>query len=446
MGLFRRKKPVETPGSPEPEPAPAPALAARPTPTVDGLRAVDDHRDWVLSHIDRLPAFGQTLLDAVGLSVCEDIVADLDLPRFDQAAADGYAVRSADLAGCDRSHPVKLPVAGSLTVGDPGDEPIRPGSAIRVAAGAPLPPGADAVVAYQDTDRGWTNATVLHGPAPGERVHRRGQDVAEGDRIVADGDLLGPRQVGMLAGIGIDQVLVRPRPRVVVVSAGSEFAAPGSEPAPGQVYDATSFLLAALARSSGAQVFRIGVAGDDADALAQTISDQLVRADLLITSGSAGGSERDLVRQVLARLGDADFARVAMQPGMAQGFALIGDERTPAFLVPGGPVPAYISFEIFVRPALRRMMGLDPGTGTATSAVSGLALTSRRGVTQYRPGRVSASADGRRHVVPTAGEGSHTLVDLARANALVVLGPGVGTVAAGDPVEVRMLDDEPDHE
>lgn len=440
MGLFRRKKQAagETTAAPEPRQG----LPRRPEPNVDGLRSVEDHRDYLLSMVRQLPAFGQTLLDATGLSLCEEIIADLDLPRFDNSAMDGYAVHAADLEGVSRSNPVALPVVGSIAAGDAGGEELEPGTVVKIMTGAPVPPGADAVVPYEHTDRGSDTATFLHSPEVGDNIRHVGEDISVGDHIASVGDRLGPRQVGMLAGIGIDQVLVRPRPRVVVISTGSELVQPGLELREGQIYDSNSFMLAALARSEGAQVFRVGIVSDDPDVVAQTISDQLVRADIILTTGGVSQGDHDVIKAIMPKLGPTDFCRVAMQPGKPQGFALIGEDRTPVVMLPGNPVSAFVSFEVFVRPVLRKMMGVQPLVRPVGHALTRTIIRSPRGKTQFQRGLVTSTRDGRRHVVPMGGGGSHKLGDLARANALVIIPPEVEVIEAGNPVEIWMIDDE----
>ncbi|SDB80346.1 molybdopterin molybdochelatase [Raineyella antarctica] len=440
MGLFRRKKqaadeaPVQT--------APERGLPRRPEPNLEGLRSVEDHRDYLLSLVQELPAFGQTILDAVGLSLCEDIIADLDLPRFDNSAMDGYGVHAADLEGVSRGLPRSLPVVRSIAAGDPAGPEVEEGTVVKIMTGAPVPPGVDAVVPYEHTDRGSVTATFLHAPAVGENIRPAGDDIAVGDHIASIGDRLGPRQVGMLAGIGIDQVLVRPRPRVVVISTGSELVQPGLELHEGQIYDSNSFMLAALARSEGAQVFRVGIVSDDPSVVAQTISDQLVRADIILTTGGVSQGDHDVVKAVVPRLGPTDFCRVAMQPGKPQGFALIGEDRTPVIMLPGNPVSAFVSFEVFVRPVLRKLMGVQPLVRPVSHALTRTIIRSPLGKTQFQRGVVTSTRDGRRHVAPMGGGGSHKLGDLAQANALVIIPPEVEVIEAGNPVEIWMIDDE----
>lgn len=440
MGLFRRKKQAvdEAPA----RVAAVPVLPRRPEPDVNGLRSVEDHRTYLLSLVDELPAFGQTLLDAVGLSLCEDIVADLDLPRFDNSAMDGYAVHVADLEGVSRARPRALPVVRSIAAGDAPGEELEEGVVAKIMTGAPVPPGADAVVPYEHTDRGSQTATFMFEPTPGDNIRRSGEDIAIGDHIASTGDRLGPRQVGMLAGIGIDQVLVRPRPRVVVISTGSELVPPGLELHEGQIYDSNSFMLAALARNEGAQVFRVGIVSDDPEVVAQTISDQLVRADLILTTGGVSQGDHDVIKAVVPRLGPTDFCRVAMQPGKPQGFALIGEDRTPVIMLPGNPVSAFVSFEVFVRPVLRKMMGVQPLVRPVGHALTRTIIRSPRGKMQFQRGVVTSTRDGRRHVTAMGGGGSHKLGDLAEANALVIIPPEVEVIEAGNPVEIWMIDDE----
>ena len=438
MPLFGRKK-TEDPASLSRTRDPLPPA---PAPREDGLRSMDAHREYLLSCLEELPPFRQHVLDALDLSICEDVHAGLDMPRFDNSAMDGYAVRAVDVAGASEETPVSLPVVGEVAAGQDALHRLSPGTAIKIMTGAPLPPGADTVVPYENSDRGSNDVRVHASSRPGQHIRYVGEDVRQGAPLFAAGDQLGPRDVGLLAAVGLDTVLVRPRPRVAVISTGTELVEPGLALGNAhQIYDSNSFMLAAAARAAGAQVFRVGLVGDDPEQVKQVILDQLVRADLVVTTGGVSQGDYDIVKAVLPELGATDFTQVAMQPGKPQGFGLIGDDRTPIIMLPGNPVSAFVSFEAFVRPAIRKLMGVTPYTRTAVHCVAKHAMRSAPGKRQLARGIVSLGDDHSWQVELAGGHGSHLLGDLSRANALVVLDEDVTAVAEGDDVDVWLLEE-----
>jgi molybdopterin molybdotransferase len=439
MPLFGRKKTDDAPVRATPAYAPLPEP---PEPGPDGLRTLEQHRDFLLSCVTELPPFRQHVLDALDLSICEDVVSGVDLPRFDNSAMDGYAVRARDVAAAEDAAPVRLPVVGEVAAGSAVPHRLSPGTAMKIMTGAPVPPGADAIVPYEATDRGATEVTVSVPSAVGQHIRRVGEDVEAGVEVLREGDRLGVRQVGLLAAIGLDKVLVRPRPRVVVISTGSELVDPGlALDRDEQIYDSNSYMLAAAAKDAGAEVFRVGHVGDDPAALKQLVYDQLVRADLILTTGGVSQGDYDIVKAVLPEMGATDFAAVAMQPGKPQGFGLIGDDRTPIVMLPGNPVSAFVSFEAFVRPVIRKLMGATPYVRPTIRCWASHAMRSIPGRTQLARGVVSYDQTGAREVELVGGHGSHLLGDLARANALVVLPRDVDLVAVGDELDVWLLDE-----
>lgn len=438
MPLFGRKKNEDSaPLDRTREPLPPP-----PEPGPSGLRSMADHRDYLLSCLEPLPAFSQHVLDALGLSLCEDVHSAISMPRFDNSAMDGYAVRAVDVAAASEQTPVSLPVVGEVAAGQDALHRLSPGTAMKIMTGAPVPAGADAVVPYEATDRGTSDVRVVAPSTVGQHIRYVGEDVQAGSQLFSVGDQLGPRDVGLLAGIGRDKVLVRPRPRVAVVSTGTELVQPGLELAGAhQIYDSNSYLLAAAAAQAGADVFRVGLVSDDPEQVKQLILDQLVRADLVVSTGGVSQGDYDVIKAVMPELGATDFTQVAMQPGKPQGFGLVGDDRTPMIMLPGNPVSAFVSFEAFVRPAIRRLMGLTPCTRPATGARLTHPVRSAPGRRQLARGIVTLDEDGGRLVELAGGHGSHLMADLARANALVVLPEEVTAVEAGEDVEVWLLEE-----
>ncbi len=402
---------------------------------------MEAHRDYLLSCVEELPPFRQQILDALDLSLCEDIVSTVDLPRFDNSAMDGYAVRAADVAAAVPDSPVNLPVVGEVAAGGAARHRLSPGTAIKVMTGAPVPEQADAIVPYENTDRGANDVKVYAPSDVGQHIRRVGEDIRAGDQLYRAGDLLGPRDIGVLAGIGLAKVLVRPRPRVAVISTGSELVEPGlALTADQQIFDSNSYLLAAAAKAAGAQVFHVGQVGDDAKLLKEVISDALIRADLILTSGGISQGDYDVVKAVMPELGVCDFTQVAMQPGKPQGFGLIGDDRVPMIMVPGNPVSCFVSFEAFVRPVIRKLMGAQPYLQAAVKGQAAHAMTSIPGRRQLARGTVTFDPSGQRQVQLAGGHGSHLLGGLARANALVILPEDTEFVAAGEELDMWLLD------
>ncbi|MER0246099.1 gephyrin-like molybdotransferase Glp [Streptomyces sp. HSW2009] len=436
------------------------------TSTPERLWLVSEHLDDVLGRLRPLDPIELRLLDAQGCVLVEDVTVPVALPPFDNSSMDGYAVRVADVAGASEEFPAVLTVIGDIAAGSGGQPRVGAGEAARIMTGAPLPPGAEAVVPVEWTDGGTGGgpATTMraHSSAPedasGEvRVHRpvterahvraRGSDVGAGELALRAGTVLGPPQLSLLAAIGRDTVRVRPRPRVVVLSTGSELVPPGEPLAPGQIYDSNSFALAAAARDAGAIAYRVGAVTDDAATLRATIEDQLIRADLLVTTGGVSVGAYDVVKEALTSLGDdtdgVQFRTLAMQPGKPQGFGFIGDaeggrDRAPLLALPGNPVSAYVSFELFVRPAIRTLMGTNPVHRTVVSAIcpEGVA-SSLPGRRQFLRGRYDADANA---VTPVGGSGSHLVKALAHANALIVLPEDTTSLEPGGTVDVVLLD------
>jgi molybdopterin molybdotransferase len=405
----------------------------------DRMSTVDEHVERILESVLPLHPYDQPLLEALGLPVCEDITAPMDLPAFDNSAMDGYAVYFDDVATASEDHPVHLPVVGEMAAGQTRLFALSPGTAVRIMTGAPVPQGADAVVPVEWTDGGVAAVRITKAPTCGQHVRRRGEDVLTGDVLLEDGSVLGPRQLGLLASVGRAQVASRPRPRVVIMSTGSELREPGTALNHDSIYDANSYMLAAAARTAGAIAYRVGIVSDDPNEFRDALSDQLVRADLVVTSGGVSKGAYDVVKEVLAELGTVSFGEVAMQPGKPQGFGFVGEDSTPIVTLPGNPVSSYVSFEVFVLPAIRRMMGRLPYRRPMVRALTSVGFSSAPGRRQFV--RAQFEIDGKgAHVSPVGGHGSHLMGDLSEANALIVVPEDVTSVAPGSQVQVLVLD------
>jgi molybdopterin molybdotransferase len=407
----------------------------------DPLVSVEEHRERILSAITPLPAFAQPLMEAFGLSAAEDVHAGVALPSFDNSAMDGYAVYHADVVSATEESPVHLPVVGEIGAGQAGVLAMSPGTAVKIMTGAPVPVGADSIVPYEWTDRGVAQVVVSQAPELGQHVRPAGEDVAVGDLIVAEGTVLGPRHLGLLAAVGRPSVRSRPRPRVVVMSTGSELREPGTSLGHDAIYDGNSFLLAAAVRQAGGIAYRVGIVPDEPRAFTDALNDQLVRADLVVTSGGVSMGDYDVVKAALAPLGTVWFGGVAMQPGKPQGFGLVGEDETPIITLPGNPVSSYVSFEQFVLPAIRRLMGRTPYTRPSADARLTHRLGSPEGRRQFARGTLSV-VDGRLAVTPVGPQGSHLIGDLADSDALIVVPESVTSIDAGETVSVLPLDEE----
>jgi molybdopterin molybdotransferase len=409
-----------------------------------GMRSVEQHMEAVLARIRPLPPFEQHLLDAHGHRLAEDIISPREVPLFDNSAMDGYAVRRIDVLGADEERPAVLTVTQELPAGNAADVEIGPGACARIMTGAPIPPGADAVVPVEWTDGGAEGTVrIFRVPDLGAHVRRAGEDIRTGQPLLSAGTVLGARQIGLLAAVGRDLVAVRPSPRVVIISTGSELVEPGAELGPGQIPDTNGYTLSAAAREAGAIVYRVGVIADDPKLLLDTIEEQLIRADLVVTTGGVSVGAYDVVKEALSGLGTVEFGRVAMQPGMPQGFGVVGQDEIPIFTLPGNPVSAYVGFELFVRPAIRKLAGRQEDLHRPViGAVCLDGFNSPEGKRQFARGAVSlAGEDGRVEVRPVGGAGSHLMGGLAQANCLISVPEAQTRVERGDAVSVILLDE-----
>jgi molybdopterin molybdotransferase len=405
------------------------------------LRPVEVQQDLVLSAAAPLEPIEVPLLEALGCVLARDISAQWPLPSFDNTSMDGYAVRAIDVAMATADAPVSLRVIDDVPAGYRATEAVREGTAIRIMTGAPLPDGADAIVPVEWTDGGTESVSVMQSAEIGRFIRRVGEDVHAGEQVLTAGQVLGAREIAILAAAGHGGAVIHPRPRVVVISTGNELVEPGTALKHGLIADSNSFMLVSAARAAGAEAFRAGPVPDDESRLISTLDDQLVRADLVITSGGVSMGAYDTVKAVLSRLGTVEFVKVAMQPGMPQGFGVIGEESVPIVTLPGNPVSAYVSFEVFVRPLIRRMMGFAEIQRPRVSATVTEAFTSPAGKTQFARVHLDV-AEGRYVVTPVGAQGSHIMGGLARANALAVIPPDVTDVAVGDVVSVLDLQQE----
>lgn len=424
------------------------------------MRSVAEFYQDCLNAVGQQPPLDVLLADAVTCILAEDVHAPFDLPVVDAAATDGYAVRAQDLAGATPETPVTLPVTEEVHAGDVNPSSLLPGMAIRIASGAPMPAGADAVIALQFTDQGSARVALRTQPAVGESIRFKAEDVAAGAVVLKKGTRLGARQIALLAGVGRDRVLVHPRPRVVILSIGDELVEPGQEARPGTVFDANGHALSSAIADAGAQTFRVSAVPDERFILSETIEDQLVRADLILTTGGISHASGDTVREVLGALGTVRFDNVAAWPGHMLGVGKVslggrdssvdmrsdngGEESDsagiPIFCLPGDPVAAQVCFEIYVRPALRHMQGWTSVNRPSVKAAVDRAWYSPRGRREFVRVRLSGDPRSGYQAKVMGTPASLLLSALAESNALAVVPEDVTNVRAGDVLQCLVLD------
>jgi molybdopterin molybdotransferase len=392
--------------------------------------SVDDYRARILAGISPLPTTITPLLSSLGLVVTEDILTSRPMPGFDNSSMDGYAVRSSDFAG--GAGEVVLTVVDDLPAGAGPGVTITAGCAARIMTGAPVPAGADCVVPIEDTDGGASTVTVRATPTPGAYIRLAGEDLPHGSLAVPRGSIVTTRNLALIASCDLSAVPTRPRPRVVVMSTGSELVAPGDAVAFGQVVDCNSYLLAAAAAEAGAAVTRIGPVNDSFDEFTAALEQHAANADLIVTSGGVSMGAYDTVKEVLSARGGVEFLKVAMNPGMPQGFGRV--DGVPIITLPGNPVSTYVSFEAFVRPAIRKMLGHAALLRPERTATITESITSPSGKRQFARGTLTGG--DRLEVAPVGGQGSHVIGGLSRANCIIVIPETVTEVKAGSSVTV----------
>jgi molybdopterin molybdotransferase len=401
------------------------------------MQSVDSYRDEIIAALSPLPPEDIALTGADGTVLAADVMSAWSLPGFDNSAMDGYAVMAADVATAAESHPVTLPVDAEITAGDTASRALSRGRAMRILTGALMPAGADAVVPVEWTDGGSERVTITRPAGKGNAIRWASDDAKPGDLLLSAGTRLGPAQIGVLAAAGHGAILARRRPRVAVISTGDELAEPGTPLVPGLIWDSNSYMLAAAARQAGCDVTRQAIVRDDPAAVLSAIELAAATVDLLVTSGGVSmGGEHDAVKAALSILGTVSFRKVAMQPGMPQGFGLLGSPpRTPIFTLPGNPVSALVSFQVFVTPAVRALQNLPiQQIPTSYCRLSG-PVTSPAGRRSFLRGVRDRQAGT---VTPLTGQSSHQIASLARADALIIVPEPVTSLPAG--AEVALVD------
>jgi len=403
---------------------------------VSEMRSVEEQLTRVLAAAVQPAPVRVAISEAQGMLCAEEVVAQRALPGFDQAAVDGYAVRSIDV----QDVPVSMPVVGEIPAGSRQPRRLQPRQAVWVATGAPLPTLADAVVPVGYTDGHQAHVTVNQ-PVPSKGfVRRTGEDVQTGDVAVRRGAVIGAAQVGLLAAVGRDKVLVHPRPRVSVLSMGDELVDVERTPGQGQVYDVNSYALSAAARDAGADVARVGIVGGDPRRLRELVEGRLPLSEVMVIAGGVGGSAGDDTLAALSELGPIDTTRVAMHPGSVQAFGRLGPDGVPTFLLPANPISALVAFEVLIRPLIRLALGKrNPYRRTVMARLLS-PVQSTKGRRGFLRGQLLRDDQTGEYLVqPLGTSGAHLLASLAEANCLLMVDSDTTEVAAGEDVEVSFL-------
>ncbi|MDR3069771.1 MAG: molybdopterin molybdotransferase MoeA [Propionibacteriaceae bacterium] len=394
-------------------------------------RSVIEHRDFLLGQVPSGKPFGIGLLDVDGLTLCESLYSDIDLPVFTAATVDGWAVRASNLVGASPNRPIGLPVVDSITAAVLPVEPLIPGTAVRVVPGAPVPEGADAVVALSDGEEVEGGVNFFTEVPFHKNLIQAGSRIGDGAPLLPAGTVLNPRLIAMLAEVGHDKVLALPKPRVVIGAVGADLLDPGKPLTQlAQHYDATTAMLTSAVRTAGGHAYPIGIMPSNARELAATLREQILVADLILLVAQ----DTPELRMVLSKLGEIDRAEVAISPAGTSLFARIGEQKTPVLVLPANVVSAYVSYEVFALPLVRKLAGSDPLERESVAVASSQGIHADPQRTQF----VLATQTPRGVTPVKIGEHAGG-VELAQANALIVLAPGL-EVAFGQNALCWLLD------
>jgi molybdopterin molybdotransferase len=395
---------------------------------------LEDAQAFVLESCPPLAAVEQSRLNVSGLVLAAPVQSAEDVPPFDNSAVDGYAVRSADVSLV----PVDLAVVGEIAAGAAPDREVGPGETIRIMTGAPMPPGADAVVMVEDSERiGDDSVRLSRSVEPTTAIRWAGDDIHAGDEVFPAGTLVTPSVEGVLASVNAQVVNCYPRPRVAVLSTGDELIDDGAPLQLGQIRESNKTMLAAMLEEAGCDVVDLGVVRDDEAELEAVFRSAASDCDAIVSSGGVSMGDYDVVKAVLGRIANMTWMQIAIKP--AKPFAFGRLDGVPIFGLPGNPVSSMVSFELLARPALRRMMGHDRLTRRSIVALCDAALTRRSdGKVHFMRVNGEFTGDGRYHVRPVGVQGSHQLAATATADAMAVVPDGDG-IPAGSEVAVLLL-------
>jgi molybdopterin molybdotransferase len=402
---------------------------------------VEEATEQVLSRIAVLDSEQVSLLDALGRVLAADVVSDIDISPFDNSAMDGYALIAADVAAASESDPVTLEVVEHIPAGVAPERAVRRGQASKIMTGAPLPEGADAVVMVERTRPGAAGDSVdiLTATRVGEHIRRRGEEVRAGESVLLTGECIGPAAIGLAASVGHATLPVRPRPRVAIVSTGDELVDVTEKPGPGKIRNSNSYSLAAQVVQAGGEPHVLGVARDNAEDTRALLS-RAPEFDLMVTTGGVSMGDYDVVKTVLEEIGELDFWKVAMRPGAPQTFGTIGG--TPFFGLPGNPTSTMVGFEMFVRPALRKMAGFTSLARPRVVATLAHDVNKKADRRYFMRARLTRAAEGGYSVAISGNQSSALLTAMHRGNCLLSLPEGESHIPAGAEVICIRLDME----
>jgi molybdopterin molybdotransferase len=414
--------------------------------------SVEEARERILAFFARLAVERRPLLQALGQVLAEDAVAPFDIPSLDNTAMDGYAVHAADTTGATEQRPKRLRVIADLAAGYVLDTPVGPGEAVRIMTGAPLPPGADSIVPFEETDEALRAVgeqaartevvQVMKGANVGANIRYRAEDVKHGQTVVPAGRVVRASEIGVLASIGLAEVAVYRRPVVAILSTGDEVTEPGQSLKPGRIYDANAHSIAALVTKYGGVPKMLGIARDTVEDLTLKIREGL-DADMIVTSAGVSRGDFDVVKDVLAREGTIDFWTVRMRPGKPLAFGAFkapDGRKVPHLGLPGNPVSSMVSFELFGRPAIFTMLGRADWERPVVRAITRDRVVNPDGRRFYARCIVSLGEDGRYYASLTGPQGSGILTSMSAANALTIIPEEQPAAEAGDEIDVMMLD------
>jgi molybdopterin molybdotransferase len=406
--------------------------------------SVDKAVQRVLSRIRALPSEEIGLVDALGRVLAEDVIAEENIPPFANSSMDGYAVRSADLAGASREHPVRLAVVDDIAAGRVSDRTIGAGETARIMTGAPLPPGADAVVQVELTDATWTrddtasvmaSVGILHSTSTGDNVREAGEDMRAGQVVLHAGTVLRPQDMGVLVSLGHTHVRVVRQPRVAIIATGDELVDMGQPLGPGQIRNSNSYVVAGLVEQLGGVPIRLPIAGDQLDAVRERFVEALTaQPDLIISTAGVSVGAHDLVRRVIEELGELSLWRVNLRPGKPLAYGHV--RGVPFFGLPGNPVSTMVTFDLFVRPALLKQAG-RPITVPVAKAIVNEEMEFDGRETYMRV--TLREQDGALIAETTGTQSSGALLSMVVADGLLIVPAGVKHVAAGTELSVRLL-------
>lgn len=399
------------------------------------MLTVGEAQEKVLSVVDVLPAEESPVADALGRVPAGDLFAPHALPRFDNSAMDGFAVRAEDVGSASSDAPVQLKVVGEVRAGDAGEIDVAPGTAARIMTGAPIPVGADAVVPIEEVEESDGSISVHASVPVGRHVRPAGEDVSEGELLMRAGTELGPGELAMIASLGLSPLMVHPAPRVALIVTGDELVVPEQDPEPGKIRDSNTVALSTLLQQAGAEVVMADRVGDDREATLQAFSNAAGIADLIVSSGGVAVGAYDFVKEVVEELGAIEMWKVAMQPGKPVVLGRVGG--TPLLGLPGNPVSVHVSFEQFVRPAIRKMRGCLTYFRPRVHARLTHALEKPPGRQQFVRVRLARSGEGW-YATPTGGQGSHIQSSLVLCHGLAIFDAEATRLKEGSDVMVEV--------